>query len=53
MLETVAVRLVMLWLPALVTRTSLGGFVLILLVLAAVLILARTNRRHHRCRRCL
>ena len=54
MLETVVVRLVMLWLLALVTRTSLGGFVHSLRVLAAVLMLARTNRRrHHHRRRCL
>lgn len=41
MLETIAVILLVLWLLGLVTSTTLGGFVHILLVIAVVVILVR------------
>ena len=41
MLETIAVILVVLWLLGLVTSTSLGGFIHVLLVIAIVVILFR------------
>lgn len=41
MLETIAVILVVLWLLGLVTSTSLGGFIHVLLVIAIVVILIR------------
>ena len=41
MLETIAVILVVLWLLGLVTSTTMGGFIHILLVLAIVVILIR------------
>ena len=41
MLETIAVILVVLWLLGLVTSTSLGGFIHVLLVIAIVMILFR------------
>lgn len=41
MLETLAVVLVVLWLLGLVTSTTLGGFIHVLLVLALVVVLLR------------
>ena len=41
MLETIAVILVVLWLLGLVTSTTMGGFIHILLVVAIVVILLR------------
>ncbi len=41
MLETLAIILVVLWLLGLVTSTTLGGFIHILLVIAVVVILVR------------
>lgn len=47
MLMTVAIVLLVLWLLGLVTGTTLGGFIYILLVVAVVLFLVRliTGRR--------
>jgi hypothetical protein len=47
MLETIAIILLVLWLLGLVTGTTLGGFIYILLVIAIVLFLVRliTGRR--------
>jgi hypothetical protein len=45
MLETIAVILVVLWLLGLVTSTTMGGFIHILLVIAIVVILLRFIRR--------
>lgn len=41
MLETLAIILIVLWLLGLVTSTTLGGFIHILLVIAVVVILVR------------
>lgn len=41
MLETIAIILLVLWLLGLVTSTTLGGFIHILLVIAVVVILVR------------
>jgi len=41
MLETIAVILVILWLLGLVTSSTMGGFIHILLVIAVVVILLR------------
>jgi hypothetical protein len=41
MLETLAVVLLVLWLLGLVTSTTLGGFIHVLLVLAVVVVLLR------------
>ena len=41
MLETIAVILVVMWLLGLVTSTTMGGFIHILLVVAIVVILVR------------
>ena len=41
MLETIAVILIVLWLLGLVTSTTMGGFIHILLVLAIIVILLR------------
>jgi hypothetical protein len=41
MLETIAIVLVVLWLLGMVTSTTLGGFVHVLLVLAIIVILFR------------
>ena len=41
MLETIAVILLVLWILGLVTSTTLGGFVHVLLVVAVVLFLFR------------
>lgn len=41
MLETIAVILIILWLAGLVSSYTMGGFVHILLVIAAVVILIR------------
>lgn len=41
MLETIAVVLLILWLLGLVTSTTLGGFVHVLLIVAIVLFLLR------------
>jgi hypothetical protein len=40
-LETIVVVLIVLWLLGLVTSTTLGGFIHVLLVLAVVVILVR------------
>ena len=47
MLMTIAIVLLVLWLLGLVTGTTLGGFIYILLVVAVVLFLVRliTGRR--------
>ena len=47
MLQTIAIILLVLWLLGLVTGTTLGGFIYILLVVAIVLFLVRliTGRR--------
>jgi hypothetical protein len=45
MLETIAVVLIILWLAGLVTSTTMGGFIHILLVIAIVVILLRVIRR--------
>jgi hypothetical protein len=41
MLETIAVILLILWLLGLITSTTIGGFIHILLVIAIVMILVR------------
>lgn len=41
MLYTIAVVLVVLWLLGLVTATSMGGFIHVLLVIAVVMVLLR------------
>ncbi len=41
MLETIAVILIVMWLLGLVTSTTMGGFIHILLVVAVVVILIR------------
>ena len=41
MIETIAVILLILWLLGLVTSTTIGGFIHILLVIAIVMILVR------------
>lgn len=41
MLYTIAVVLIVLWLLGLVTSTSLGGFIHVLLVIAVVVVLLR------------
>jgi hypothetical protein len=41
MLNTIAVILVVLWLLGLVTSTTMGGFIHVLLVIAIVMILLR------------
>lgn len=41
MLETIAIILVVMWLLGLVTSTTMGGFIHILLVVAVVVILIR------------
>jgi len=47
MLTTIAIVLLVLWLLGLVTGTTLGGFIYVLLVVAVVLFLVRviTGRR--------
>jgi len=44
MLETIALLLVVLWLLGLVTSTTMGGFIHVLLVIAVVVILMRVIR---------
>lgn len=41
MLYTIAVVLIILWLLGLVTSTTMGGFIHVLLVIAAVIVLLR------------
>lgn len=41
MLETVAVVLIVLWLVGLVTATTMGGFIHVLLVIAIIVVLMR------------
>lgn len=41
MLYTIAVVLIILWLLGLVTSTTMGGFIHVLLVIAAVVVLLR------------
>lgn len=41
MLQTIAIILVILWLLGLVTSTTMGGFIHVLLVIALVIILVR------------
>ena len=41
MLDTIAVVLVILWLLGLVTSTTMGGFIHVLLVIAVIVILLR------------
>lgn len=47
MLYTIAVLMVVLWLLGLITSTTMGGFIHILLVIAVVIVLLRviTGRR--------
>ncbi|HQT00538.1 MAG TPA: lmo0937 family membrane protein [Thiobacillus sp.] len=45
MLETIAIILVILWVLGLVSSTTLGGFIHVLLVVAIVVILLRFIRR--------
>ncbi len=44
MLETIAIILVVLWLLGMVTSYTLGGFIYVLLVVAAILFLVRIIR---------
>jgi Family of unknown function (DUF5670) len=44
MLETIAAILIILWILGLVTSTTMGGFIHILLVIAVVVILIRLIR---------
>ena len=44
MLETIAVVLIVLWLLGLVTSSTMGGFIHILLVVAIIIILVRLLR---------
>lgn len=44
MLETIAVILLVLWLLGLVTSSTMGGFIHVLLVIAVVVILIRVIR---------
>jgi hypothetical protein len=44
MLTTIAAVLIVLWLLGLVTSTTLGGFIHILLVIAVVVVLVRVIR---------
>jgi hypothetical protein len=44
MIETIAVILLILWLLGLITSTTIGGFIHLLLVIAIVLILIRIIR---------
>ena len=41
MLETIAIILVVMWLLGLVTSTTMGGFIHVLLVIAVIVILVR------------
>jgi len=41
MLETIAIVLLILWVLGLVTTTSMGGFIHVLLVIAVVVLLVR------------
>ena len=41
MLETIAIILIVMWLLGLVTSTTMGGFIHVLLVVAVVIILVR------------
>ena len=41
MLETIAIILLVLWLLGLISGTTIGGFIYVLLVIAIVLILVR------------
>lgn len=41
MLETIAIILLVLWLLGMVTATTLGGFIHVLLVIAVVVVLIR------------
>ncbi len=45
MLETIAIILLVLWLLGLITGTTLGGFIYVLLVVAAVMLVIRLLRR--------
>lgn len=45
MLETIAIILLVLWLLGLITGTTLGGFIYVLLVVAAVMLVIRLMRR--------
>lgn len=44
MLETIAVILIVLWLLGLVSSTTMGGFIHILLIIAIVILLLRLIR---------
>ena len=44
MLETIAIILIVLWLVGLVSSTTLGGFIHVLLVIAIIVILVRLLR---------
>ena len=44
MLETIAIVLVILWLLGLVSSVTMGGFIHLLLVLAAIVILIRVSQ---------
>lgn len=45
MLETIAIILIILWLVGLVSSSTMGGFIHILLVIAIVIILVRLIQR--------
>jgi len=47
MLMTIAIALVVLWILGLVTSTTMGGFIHVLLVIAFVVILVRIIRGRH------
>jgi Family of unknown function (DUF5670) len=44
MLETIAVILLILWLLGLITSTTIGGFIHVLLIIAIIMILIRIIR---------
>ncbi len=44
MLETIAIILIVLWLVGLVSSTTMGGFIHVLLVIAIIVILVRLLR---------
>lgn len=47
MLTTLAVILVVLWLVGLVSSTTLGGFIHVLLVIAIIIVILRVIRGQH------
>lgn len=47
MLETIAIILIVLWILGLVTSTTIGGFIHILLVIAIIMVLLRIIKGRH------